>query len=264
MFFRWKENSKQKWIGVLQDRLWVLHQDETRLFYEVIERDQVETEHGSEITTTAKEISCPTDSKERSLEIAGLNKCSNEQILTEYFQLDVNLIDLYSQWKDVDTNFKEKADSFSGVRMLRQDPVENLFSFICSSNNHISRISGMVERMCERFGEKVTTYDNTDYYSFPSVKALAGNTVEKQLRDLGFGYRAKYIHETAKYICKHQCDSWLFSLRNIPYKEAKKELMNLYGVGSKVSTYIFRQNYFRLAVKILCPIVVKLVFHACD
>ena len=39
--------------------------------------------------------------------------------------------------------------------MLRQDPVENLFSFICLSNNHISTISGEdVQKMCERFGEK--------------------------------------------------------------------------------------------------------------
>ena len=87
--------------------------------------------------------------------MAGLNKCSNDQILREYFQLDINLNDLYSQWKDADSNFREKTDMFSGVRMLRQDPVENLFCFICLSNNHISRISGEdVEKMCERFGEK--------------------------------------------------------------------------------------------------------------
>ncbi len=36
--------------------------------------------------------------------------------------------------------------------MLRQDPVECLFEFICSSNNHISRIHGMVERLCSKYG----------------------------------------------------------------------------------------------------------------
>ena len=36
--------------------------------------------------------------------------------------------------------------------MLRQDPTECLFQFICSSNNHISRIHGMVERLCTRYG----------------------------------------------------------------------------------------------------------------
>lgn len=36
--------------------------------------------------------------------------------------------------------------------MLRQDPLECLFQFICSSNNHISRIHGMVERLCSSYG----------------------------------------------------------------------------------------------------------------
>ncbi|GIL92014.1 hypothetical protein Vretimale_18518 [Volvox reticuliferus] len=36
--------------------------------------------------------------------------------------------------------------------MLRQDPLECLFQFICSSNNHISRIHSMVERLCSSYG----------------------------------------------------------------------------------------------------------------
>lgn len=36
--------------------------------------------------------------------------------------------------------------------MLRQDPEECLFQFICSSNNHIKRIHGMVERLCRAYG----------------------------------------------------------------------------------------------------------------
>ena len=40
----------------------------------------------------------------------------------------------------------------TGARMLRQDPVECLFQFVCSSNNHISRIHGMVERLCSTYG----------------------------------------------------------------------------------------------------------------
>ena len=39
--------------------------------------------------------------------------------------------------------------------MLRQDPVECLFSFICSSNNHISRIKGMVDRLCSAYGTRL-------------------------------------------------------------------------------------------------------------
>lgn len=60
--------------------------------------------------------------------------------------------------------------------MLRQDPVECLFSFICSSNNHISRIQGMVERLCSALGTPLCNLDATHYYDFPSIDALAGNT----------------------------------------------------------------------------------------
>ena len=35
---------------------------------------------------------------------------------------------------------------------MRQDPTECLFQFICSSNNHISRIHGMVTRICAAYG----------------------------------------------------------------------------------------------------------------
>ena len=43
----------------------------------------------------------------------------------------------------------------SGARVLRQDPEECLFQFICSSNNHIKRIHGMVERLCRSYGTQL-------------------------------------------------------------------------------------------------------------
>lgn len=60
--------------------------------------------------------------------------------------------------------------------MLRQDPVECLFSFICSSNNHISRIQGMVERLCHTLGPRLVTIQDTHYHDFPTLQALAGKT----------------------------------------------------------------------------------------
>ena len=60
-------------------------------------------------------------------------------MLRDYFQLDVDLEGLYKLWIKADDNFAKVSSSFRGVRQLRQDPVENLFSFICSSNNNIAR-----------------------------------------------------------------------------------------------------------------------------
>ena len=170
---------------------------------------------------------------ERSL---GAKKDQNyfEQILWDYFQLDVNLHDLYDHWSEVDPNFRTKAQQFPGVRILRQEPVENLFSFICSSNNNISRISLMVEKMCEKFGEFIAKEDGLSYYGFPTVEVLAANSVQETLRNLGFGYRAKYISESARFLTKQHGAEWLYNLRSVPYEEAKCELMKLCGVGAKV------------------------------
>ena len=58
--------------------------------------------------------------------------------------------------------------------MLRQNPTECLFSFICTSNNHISRIQGMVDNLCRSLGKPLCELDGTTYYDFPSLSAIAG------------------------------------------------------------------------------------------
>lgn len=66
-------------------------------------------------------------------------------VLRDYFQLDrVRLEECYKRWSSADPNFKRRSQFLEGIRILRQDPWENLISFICSSNNNIARISQMV------------------------------------------------------------------------------------------------------------------------
>jgi N-glycosylase/DNA lyase len=48
--------------------------------------------------------------------------------LRDYFQLSVDLAKLYDFWSEKDEIFKGKAARFSGIRILRQDPWENLIS----------------------------------------------------------------------------------------------------------------------------------------
>lgn len=110
-----------------------------------------------------------------------------EALLHDYFQLSVNLENLYKHWSDVDSHFAQTASDFGGVRILRQDPVENLFSFICSSNNNISRITLLVEKLATNFGVLLGEVDGVQHYSFPSIEALAAEGVEAKLRSLAFG-----------------------------------------------------------------------------
>ncbi|XP_072328899.1 N-glycosylase/DNA lyase [Scyliorhinus torazame] len=157
------------------------------------------------------------------------------RILTDYFQLHVRLSELYSHWSQADKHFERVAQDFPGVRILRQDPTECLFAFICTSNNHISRITGMIERLCQAYGKRLCKLDSCIYYAFPTLQALAADDVEKQLRVLGFGYRAKFVNQSAKMILETHGSDWLNSLREAPYEEAKRALCTLPGVGAKVA-----------------------------
>lgn len=80
--------------------------------------------------------------------------------------------------------------------MLRQDPTECLFSFICTSNNHISRIQGMVERLCQALGSPLCQLDQTPYHDFPSLSALAG--------DLNICHRSQFIMFSKRLLLDHE------------------------------------------------------------
>jgi N-glycosylase/DNA lyase len=58
--------------------------------------------------------------------------------LRDYFQLDIDLVKLYDQWSQSDPVFKKLRPRFGGIRMLRQDPWENLVSCVCRDINHLS------------------------------------------------------------------------------------------------------------------------------
>lgn len=50
--------------------------------------------------------------------------------IKDYFQLDIDLVHLYEQWAARDTAFAQFQGRFPGIRILRQDPWENLVSFV--------------------------------------------------------------------------------------------------------------------------------------
>ena len=78
---------------------------------------------------------------------------------------------------------------------MRQDPFECTISFILSSNNNIQRITQLVRKLRENFGQVITEED----YAFPTLAELEVVT-EPKLRELGLGYRAKYIVDSCKTI----------------------------------------------------------------
>ncbi|KAL4645948.1 N-glycosylase/DNA lyase [Arapaima gigas] len=246
--FRWRETGDGHWTGVMGGRVWTLTQTDDTLWYHTYgsqgspveenkrkrqaEAEQAEAAKKSKLILAVKEeTECNQDLGTVTPKWDG----SEEQALRDYFQLSVPLGELYREWGSMDPHFKEIANTFTGVRMLRQDPTECLFSFICTSNNHISRIQGMIERLCAKLGAPLCQLDGTMYHDFPTLQAMADNNVEACLRDLGFGYRARFLHQSAKQILDAHGPDWLEKLRSSPYLEARDALHTLPGVGLKVA-----------------------------
>ena len=50
--------------------------------------------------------------------------------IQDYFQLQVDVVNLYEEWGIRDPIFNKLRDRFSGIRMLRQDPFECLLSYV--------------------------------------------------------------------------------------------------------------------------------------
>lgn len=130
---------------------------------------------------------------------AGALPSEDGAALHNYFNLDSRLGDLSRHWTERDPRFHSIQPYFpgeqewtvsgfnwmssessapsnacdaTGARVLRQDPVECLFQFICSSNNHISRIHGMVERLCRMYGTPLPIVADANLHPLPQVQQM--------------------------------------------------------------------------------------------
>ncbi len=159
---------------------------------------------------------------------------SDKDYFTKYFDLQRDYNKIYNDAIHQNVSvLSVAAELGKGIRILNQDPVETLFSFIISQNNNIPRIKGIIEKLCMMLGDKRTQFDYT-YYTFPSIKAMATQSLEFY-KSVGLGYRAEYIRKMAV-IIDQGFD--VYKLSDMSTVELKKHLISLYGVGPKVADCI--------------------------
>lgn len=200
--FRWKEKGNDVWCGVARDKYLELELSaDTLILYNTSLLDyKAFWENYFDLKTDYGEI---------------ISKISHNPIL------------------------KEAAQMGEGIRILRQDSWEALCSFIFSQNNNIERIKGIIERLCENFGENL----GNGFYSFPTAQKIASLTVE-DLEVLRSGFRAKYAIDAAKKVASGEID--LEKIAKMPIDEARSELVKIYGVGEKVADCTLLFGMYRI------------------
>ena len=119
-------------------------------------------------------------------------------------------------------------DSCPGLILLRQPFAETLLGFILSSTKRIPQIRQLCDTLAERFGPELAP----GIHGLPTWKTLA-TVGEPALRRCALGFRAGYVHGTARFLADHP--GWLAQVEALPYPEAKAALVTLPGVGEKVA-----------------------------
>ncbi len=165
----------------------------------------------------------------------GLVNGDIKDVVYEYFDLEKNYTEIKSKLAKVDKYMQTSVEYGNGIRILNQDLIETILSFIISANNNIPRIKGIIERLSEKYGNKII-WNKRSYYTFPTLEKLKNVTVQ-DYRDLGAGFRDKRLFETVQMLLNNEIDVNKLYLEKDTSK-VKDELLRLPGVGPKVADCI--------------------------
>ena len=200
--FRWKERDDGSFVGVVHGRIAAASMDGDRLILDGAVED-------------------------------------DRDMWSDYFDLSIDYSDIKEKLSTLHPVMAEAARFAPGIRILRQEPFEALISFIISQNNNIKRIAGIVDRLCENFGEPI----GGGMYAFPTAERLAALEPD-DLAPIRAGFRHRYIIDAARRVNSGDID--LEILREMPYAAAQKELMRITGVGVKVADCVLLYGLHRL------------------
>ncbi len=200
--FRWKKTDEGKFTAVVKGKIITAVQNENEIIFE------------------------------------NVNDEETEKLIEEYFDLKRDYKGICEKMKE-DKSFCTAFNEYEGIRILRQDSWEALCSFIISQNNNIPRITGIIDRLCTTFGEKI----DDENYSFPTYEKLKGVTAE-DLAPLRAGFRGKYIADAVEKLNSGEIS--LEEIEKMPIEEARQELCKIKGVGAKVAECTLLYGFGRM------------------
>jgi N-glycosylase/DNA lyase len=173
----------------------------------------------------------------------------------DYFDLSTRYHPIIDQ-VDKDSFLHQSIAFSGGVRLLRQDFEETLFSFILSSQNNIPRIRNLVETLCVNYGDDIPGWGS----AFPSAKVLSRRFCSEEhasCRPGGLcrhpfgGYRCPYIRGTAEMLLSEEGAPDYDRLAASSIREARQLMCRYPGVGEKVADCVLLYSGIH---KDICPV----------
>ncbi len=178
-----------------------------------------------------------------------------DSVIVPYFSLDRDYEEIKADLlsRSDSERLAEAAEAAKGIRILRQDPWEALFSFIISQNNNIPRIRKIIRRISAEYGKNLAEGLDTCprckgsrpsdelcrecgiCYTFPTAEDVA-KAPEKLLSSKP-GFRYKYLVDAAEKVLSGEVD--LQAIRDRGSLDfTLSELKKIKGVGDKVASCV--------------------------
>lgn len=158
---------------------------------------------------------------------------ATEEDFRRLFRLDWNAETIRQALLERGPEIEPYLGSLAGLRLMApSDPVETFFSFLCTPNNNIARITTMVNALAA-YGEP---FDD-GFNRFPSAEVIA-EIPEAVLREQKFGYRGATIPRAAAELATRGGRAYLDSLKTASYEEAFDALISFPGIGAKLADCI--------------------------
>lgn len=173
------------------------------------------------------------------------NKLDNlENVIREYLDLDRDYKSIMNKIRVMDSTLAKYLDNSLGLKMIKQDKLECIISYIISQNNSVRNIQMSLNMLSEAYGEKVE-FLNKEYYLFPKLDRLASLSLE-DFRKCKVGFRDKYLVGIIESINNGSFDLNMIDTLNT--EEALQYLINFKGIGMKVASCILLFSYQRFDV----------------
>ena len=166
---------------------------------------------------------------------------ADESFIRHYFSLDLDLPGILSEI-DRDPVIHRAIEECRGLGLSGSHHGNAWFPISSQPSRTFPRSNVVSDLLCREFGNEISPGGETGF-SFPTPEALAG-AEECQVRACSLGYRSPFLCQVAQAI---EGDPWWAgTIRNLPYEEARTELMHYRGVGRKVADCVLLFGFERL------------------